>query len=136
MKQLLCLTIAAVTMSVLHGFCSADEKREEKRWFKGVELYSWKDKEGGWVFVLVNGTNRLKTEKEIKGAKDLIRGTEALQKAFAGLAIGEHVTWVHRIKGFEFPPETMRKEIETAAKKARIELQAAPGYLRSFALAI
>jgi hypothetical protein len=123
MKQLLFLTTAAVAMPVLHGFCCADDKREEKRRFKGVELYSWRDKEGGWVFVLVNGTNRLKTEKEVKGAKDLIRGTEALQKALARLAIGEHVAWAHRIKGFEFPPNATRKEIETAAKTAKIELQ-------------
>ena len=125
MKQLLSLTIAAVTMTVLHGCCCADDKREEKRRFKGVELYSWKEKEGGWVFVLINGTNRLKTEKEVKGAKDLIRGTEALQEAFTGLAVGEHVSWSHRIKGFEFPSEVTRKEIETAAKKAKIELRTA-----------
>jgi hypothetical protein len=125
MKQLLSLTIAAVTMTVLLGSCCADDKREEKRRFKGVELYSWKDKGGGWVFVLINGTNRLKTEKEVKGAKDLIRGTEALQKAFTGLAVGERVSWSHRIKGFVFPPEATQKEIEAAAKKAKIELQTA-----------
>jgi hypothetical protein len=125
MKQLLSLTIAAVTMTVLQGSCCADDKREEKRRFKGVELYSWKEKVGGWVFVLINGTNRLKTDKEVKGAKDLIRGTEAVKKAFTGLAVGEHVSWSHRIKGFVFPPEATRKEIETAAKKAKIELQTA-----------
>jgi hypothetical protein len=123
MKQLLWLITAALTMTVLDGFCCADDKREEKHRFKGVELYSWKDKEGGWVFVLVNGTNRLKTEKEVKGAKDLIRSTEALQKAFARLAVGERVSWAHRIKGFEFPPEATRKEVDKAAKKAKIELQ-------------
>jgi hypothetical protein len=125
MKRLLCLTIAAVAITVLHGSCRADDKREEKRRFKGVELYSWQDNEGGWVFVLASGTNRLKTENEIKGAKDLIRGNEALQKAFAGLAVGEHVSWSHLIKGFEFPSEVTRKEIETAAKKAKIELRTA-----------
>jgi hypothetical protein len=73
--------------------------------------------------VLASGTNRLKPEKEVKGAKDLIRGTEVLQKAFAGLAVGEHVSWLHLIKGFEFPPQATRKKIETAARKAKIELQ-------------
>jgi hypothetical protein len=125
MKQLLSLTIAAVTVTFLHGSCSADDKREEKRRFKGVELYSWKDREGGWVFVLINGTNRLKTDKEVKGATDLIRGTEALQKAFTGLAVGETVSWSHRTKGFVFPPEATRKEIATAATKAKIKLQTA-----------
>jgi hypothetical protein len=123
MKQLLCLMTAAVTMTILDGFCCADDKREEKHRFKGVELYSWKDKEGVWVFVLLNGTNRLKTEQQVKGANDLIRGTEVLQKAFARLAVGERVSWAHRIKGFEFPPEATRKEVENAAKKAEIELR-------------
>src|SRR5262249_28652574 len=53
MKQLLCLVTAALTMTILHGVCWADDKRrEEKPRFKGVELYSWKDKEGNWVCVL------------------------------------------------------------------------------------
>ena len=114
---------AAVTMTILDGFCCADDKREEKHRFKGVELYSWKDKEGVWVFRLLNGTNRLKTEKEVKGTKDLIRGTEALQKAFARLAVAERVSWAHRIKGFEFPPEATREEVKNAAKKSKIELR-------------
>jgi hypothetical protein len=46
-KQLLYLTTAAVSMTVLHGLCYADDKREEKRRFKSVELYSWKYQEGG-----------------------------------------------------------------------------------------
>jgi hypothetical protein len=123
MKQPLCLIFAAVTMTVLYGSCWADDKREEKPRFKGAELYSWKDKDGGWVFVLVDGTNRLKTEKEVKGVRNLIQGAEALKKALARLAVGEQVSWSHQIKGFEFPPEATRKEIEKAAKEAKIELR-------------
>jgi hypothetical protein len=122
MKQLLCLITAALAITVLHGLCWADDKREERPRFKGVELYSWKDKADGWVFVLIDGTNRLKTEKEVKGAKNLIRGVEALKKALARLAPGEQVSWAHRIKGFEFPPEETRKEIAKAAKEAKINL--------------
>ena len=88
MKQLLWLITAALTMTVLDGFCCADDKREEKHRFKGVELYSWEDKEGGWVFVLVNGTNRLKTEKQVKGAKDLIRSTEAFRRRLLAWQLG------------------------------------------------
>jgi hypothetical protein len=79
MKQLLCLIIAVLTMTVLHHVCSADEKREEKPRFKGVELYSWKEKGGDWMFVLLDGTNRLKTEEQVKGAKNKVtrcRGPE------------------------------------------------------------
>jgi hypothetical protein len=125
MTQLLCLITGAVTMTVLSSVCFADDKREEKPRFKGVELYSWKDECGDWVFVLANGTNRLKTEMEVKGSKDLITGTDALKKAFARLAVGERVSWVHRIEGFEFPPKATRKELENEAKKAEIDLQTA-----------
>jgi len=123
MKQLLCLIAAAFTMTVLHGVCRADDKREEKPRFKGVELYSWKDKGGDWVFMLLDGTNRLKTEEEVKGAKNQIKGAEDLKKALARLAVGEQVFWTHPIKGFEFPPGVTRKEIEKAAKEAKIDLQ-------------
>ena len=123
MKQLRCLITVGLAMTFLHSVCWADDKREEKPRFKGVELYSWKDKTDGWVFVLVDGTNRLKTEKELKGAKNLIRGSGAVKKALARLAVGEHVSWAHRIKGFEFPPKETQKEIEEAAKKANIDLR-------------
>jgi hypothetical protein len=100
-----------------------EDKREQAPRFKGVELYSWKDKDGGWVFALLDGTNRLKTEEQVKGAKNQIRGAENLKKAFTRLAEGEQVSWTHRIKGFEFPPEATRKEIEKAATEAKIDLE-------------
>jgi len=126
MKQLLCLAIAVLTMTALHRACWADEKREESPRFKGVELYSWKDKGGDWMFVLLDGTNRLKTEEEVKGAKNKVKGAEDLKKALARLAVGEQVSWTHPIKGFEFPPETTRKAVEKAAKEANIKLSGGP----------
>jgi hypothetical protein len=123
MKQLLCVVVAAVTMTVPSGACGPDVKREEKPRFKGVELYSWKDKAGDWRFALLDGTNRLKTEDEVKAAKDQVKGAAELKKAFGRLAVGEQVFWTHLIPGFEFPPETTRKEIEKAAKGARIDLK-------------
>ena len=119
MKQLLWLITAALTMTVLDGFCCADDKREEKHRFKGVELYSWEDKEGGWVFVLVNGTNRLKTEKQVKGAKDLIRSTEALQKAFARLAVGERVSWGIGSKDLSSPQKQRERKSTRQPKRQR-----------------
>jgi hypothetical protein len=101
----------------------AEGQREQKPRFKGVELYSWKDKDGEWVFVLLDGTNRLKTEDQVKGAKNQVRGAEGVKKALTHLAAGEQVSWMHRIKGFEFPPEATRKEIEKAAKETKIDLQ-------------
>jgi hypothetical protein len=126
MKPLLCLLLVVWTMTALQGVGLADEKREEKPRFKGVELYSWKDKGGDWMFVLLSGTNRLKTEEEVKGAKNKVKGDEDLAKALARLAVGERVSWTHRIAGFEFPPEATRKAIEKAAKEASIDLWVAP----------
>jgi hypothetical protein len=122
MKQLLCLIIAVLTMAALHRACWADENREDKPRFKGVELYSWKDKGGDWTFVLLNGTNRLKTEEEVKGAKNKLKGAEDLKKALARLAVGEQVSWTHPINGFEFPPEATQKAVVKAAKEANINL--------------
>jgi hypothetical protein len=119
-KRLLCLVLSA--MAFLPGFPQADEKREEKPRFKGVELYSWKDKGGAWLFVLLDGTNRRKTEAEVKGAKDRLQGVEALKIALGRLAVGEQVFWTHPIAGFVFPPEHTRKAIETAAREAKIKL--------------
>jgi hypothetical protein len=122
-KQLHRLITAALTIAVLVGRCWADDKREEKPRFKGVELYSWKDKSGHWVFTLLDGTNRLKTEEVVKGAKNHIKGVVDLKKALARLAVKEQVSWTHPIKGFEFPPEAVRKEIEKDAKEAKIDLR-------------
>jgi hypothetical protein len=119
----LCLLTIVALMTTLCGISRADDKREEKPRLKGVELYSWKDKSGDWVFVLLNGTNALKNEEKVKEAKGQIKGANELKKALALLAVGEQVSWTHHIKGFEFPPEATRKEIKKAAKEAKIVLR-------------
>lgn len=125
MKLVLSFLSALLASAALAGACRADDKREAKPRFKGVELYSWKDRGGEWVFVLLDGTNREKTEKEVKGAKNLIKGIGDLKKALARLAVGEQVFWTHRIGGFEFPPKATLREIEQAARKAKVELDIA-----------
>jgi hypothetical protein len=122
MKQMLCLTFAALVLAGPAGMCRAEDKREERPRFKGVELYSWKDKGGGWLFVLLDGTNRVKTEAEVKGAKNRIKGAEALKKALARLAVGEQVFWTLRTKGFELPSAEVRKGIDKAGREAKIDL--------------
>lgn len=102
-------------------------QREEKPRFKGVELYSWKEREGKWVFALLDGTNRLKTEEEVKGAKNRCDGVEKLRSALGRLAVEEQVLWAHPIEGFEFPPESNRKEIKKAAEAAKINLTISTG---------
>lgn len=101
----------------------AEEKREEKPRFKGVELYSWKDGTGAWNYVLLSGTNREKQPEVVKGSKNPIKSVEDLKNAIARLAVGEQVAWSHQIPGFEFPPESTRTEIKKAAKAADIVLR-------------
>ena len=126
MKQLASLLLAVLTMTGFFRVCWADEPREEKRRFKGVELYSWKDQGGDWMFVLLDGTNRLKTEEEVKRAEHKVKGVEDLKKALARLAVGEQLSWTHPIQGFAFPPEATRKAIEKAAKEANVHLSVGP----------
>jgi hypothetical protein len=123
MKPLFCLATTVLALAVLWGVCRADEQREEKPRFKGVELYSWKNKGGDWQFVLLNGTNRLKTEAEVKSAKTKVKGAEELKQALARLVVGEQVFWTHPISGFEYPAPGMRQEIAKAAKEAQIDLK-------------
>jgi hypothetical protein len=114
---------AVLTMTAFASVCWADDHREAKPRFKGVELYSWKDKSGDWVFVLLSGTNNEKQTEKVKAAKNQLKGTEEMKKALARLAVGEQVSWTHRIEGFEFPPEGMRKEIKKAAAAAKVKLR-------------
>ena len=123
MKTMQWLFAVVFSMTVFHGISNAEDKREAKPRFKGVELYSWKNQAGDWLFVLLDGTNRQKNEKEVKEAKTQIKGVKDLKKALALLAEGEMVIWSnHRLQGFEFPPEDTRKEIEKVAKDVKLEL--------------
>jgi hypothetical protein len=122
MKHPFLFLVVGMIMTLINSNIRADDKREAKPRFKGVELYSWKDKAGDWIFVLLDGTNREKTEKEVKGTKVQIKGVQELKKALGRLAEDEHVSWSHRIGGFEFPAKATRDDIEAEAKKAKITL--------------
>ena len=123
MKELLCLITAILAMTGPVRDLLGGPQREAKPRFKGVEFYSWKDGGGDWIFALLDGTNESKVPEEVKATKTPIKGVEELKKALARLAVGEYVYWTHMIEGFEFPPEAMQKEIEEAAKRAKIELR-------------
>lgn len=99
----------------------ATPKPAEKS-FKGMELYSWKGPHGVWSFALLPGTNRLKTEDEVKKPENRIRGLALLKERLASLAKGEEVFWNAPAAGFELPDERIRTDIAAAAKKAGVEL--------------
>ena len=102
----------------------AQAKREPAPRFKGVEMYSWKDAKGEWVFALLDGTNREKTTAEIKEKKNQIAGVAKLKTALGLLAEKEMVFWSHTITGFEFPPKAVLDDVKKAAKAAKLELTA------------
>lgn len=121
MKSML---VAGIVLMFAVPVAYGDEpQREPKPRFKGVELYSWKDNKNGWQFALLDGTNRLKTEKEVKTAPTIYSGIDKLSEAFHRLAVGEMVFWSHPIEGFVFPPEADLKAIDAAAKAAKIKLE-------------
>ena len=91
--------------------------REENKRTKGVELYGWKI-DGEWVFVLVDGTNRIKSEKEIKANRHPLRGLQELEQTLYTLAIGEQVVW----RGLEESTEELRREIKKATTAAGVKL--------------
>jgi len=124
MKFLLCLIYGLPLICLNMTSPVVGAEREEKARFKGVELYSWQaaGDDGKWTFVLVNGTNRLKVEDDIKKNPDALKGVEPLKKALALLAKGEMVIWLHHVKGFEFPAPRVQKEIAVAAKSAGVDL--------------
>jgi hypothetical protein len=61
--------------------------------FKGVELYSWQDKEGAFRYALHWGTNRAKEEREIKFPSCVLESASAVKRALNRLAPGEWVFW-------------------------------------------
>lgn len=111
MKQLRYLLTAVLTITLLPCVSMA----------KGTELYSWKDKKGDWMFVLMIGTNRIKSEKEVKESQNQYKSTTEVRKALGARAVGAQVFWID-LNGFAYPPKALRREIEKAAKEASIDL--------------
>jgi hypothetical protein len=118
--------LAALVLFAVPGARADEPKREPKPRFKGVEVYSWKDDKGAWHYAILDGTNRNKTEPEVKAAKTVYAGTEKFVAALKLLAEGENASWSHNVKGFEYPPAADLKTIDAAAKAAKIELYRAP----------
>ncbi len=73
--------------------------------FKGIELYSWQDPATQkWRFVLLAGTNRIKTPAEIMAGQAAIGSVEALKEQLSRLAPEESVFWLVPDSRFALPP--------------------------------
>ncbi len=84
---------------------------------KGYELYSWQEG-ADWQFALLIGTNREKTEDEVRAATVSLT---ALQDALAQLPAGEQIFWVERA-GFPLPDGTVREAVQSACEAGGLEL--------------
>ena len=89
------------------AFSAAAADRAATPEFKGMELYSWKPAGKDWHFSLLIGTNRLKTDEEIRKPEQTIVGVKELKKRLAKLAEGENVAWRNLAKE-PFPQELAR----------------------------
>jgi hypothetical protein len=85
---------------------------------KGVELYTWTE-QGDWRFSLLPGTNRLKSEGEIRAAAAALEGAGDLKRALGKLPRGETVVW----SGPEWPDEGRRGEIAALCRALSLALQ-------------
>jgi hypothetical protein len=80
-----------VTLAILCGCTTYEPVRSEQAAFKGMELYSWQDDDGRWLFSIMLGTNRIKTLSEIKASPI---GIAEVKQQFCQLAGGEQVFWM------------------------------------------
>lgn len=122
MTKLISYVGIAFAMIAMPAICWADDEREAHPRFKGTELYSWKDEGDKWVFTLRHGTNWIMPEEIVKNIAGQIRSVEGLSNAFARLSLGESVFWIHRVPGFEYPPEATIERIKEVAREAEINL--------------
>ena len=142
-----------VTMLVLAGCGAAQQPRplatdrtdSLPRSPKGYELYSWYDNEASdWRYVLMTGTNRLKTYEEMVSGEGEVagddwvslaaRGTEQLIAVLARLPRDEQVIWMGEewLRGagqspgkIRLPGKSIISEIEGYCRQRGIRLEIA-----------
>jgi hypothetical protein len=93
--------------------------------FKGVELYSWRGANtDDWQFVLLPGTNRLKTTQEILAYDQVLRSVEELKDRLAQLAPSEQVFWsVPDAKIFSLPTREVIDDLIDYAETVNVDIQ-------------
>jgi hypothetical protein len=113
------------------GFCSKEvlidvaPLGEEKKVgtlksMKGWELYVWQE-DGKTLYSLLTGTNRNKTDDEIK--KAAVKGVEEIKLKLDGLKVGEYVTISGRKQG-DHPPKGVTEELIEHCKKGGLNVSA------------
>ena len=113
-------------ISVWFG-ASSQISRADQTAFKGLELYSWQDENGGWQYSILEGTNRNKTLEEVQAIPLDLQG---VKNAIAKMAIGESLFWMNRVQDtasgqmlqLSFPPDEVVNELTEFAREKQVEL--------------
>ncbi len=91
--------------------------------FKGVELYSWRGAENRWQFALVPGTNREKSEQEVKSEAACIHTLPQVRRILSELDGKDEVFWIERRSmRFELPSPTTVANVSAAATSGGSQL--------------
>jgi diacylglycerol kinase len=101
--------------------------RAEQTAFKGMELYSWQNEDGGWQYAILEGTNRNKTLEEVQATPLDLQG---VKNAIAKMAVGESLFWMNSVYDtrssqtlhLPFPPDTIVDELMGFAREAQVDL--------------
>jgi len=101
--------------------------RAEQPAFKGMELYSWQNKNGDWQYAVLEGTNRNKTSAEVQAAPLDLQG---VKNEIAQMAVGESLSWTNDVYdpsasqsvNFSFPPDAVVNELKEFARQKQVDL--------------
>ena len=106
---------------------SAQTSRAEQTAFKGMELYAWQNRTGGWQYAVLDGTNRNKTLAEVQAAPLDLRGVKI---AIGQMAVGEALFWMNnaydsntnQALNLPLPPQAIVDDIVGFAHEKQVDL--------------
>ena len=104
-------------------------KRTERLAFKGMELYSWQNVDGDWLFSILFGTNRNKTIKEVKA---FVMDISEIEDCFCNMPVGENIFWLSsaqdtttsEMRTFPQPPDNIINEVKERAVSCSVNITA------------
>jgi len=106
---------------------SPEGSHTEQTAFKGMELYSWQNKAGGWQYAILQGTNRNKTLEEVQATPLDLQGVKI---TITKMAVGESLFWMNSVSDpslgqtlkLPFPPNTIVDELTNFARKKQVAI--------------
>jgi diacylglycerol kinase (ATP) len=106
---------------------SPQVSRARQTAFKGMELYSWQNKNREWRYAVLEGTNRNKTLAEIQATPI---DSQGVKNAIAQMAVSESLFWTNKVYDsgsnqtvkLPFPPEAVVNELKEFAHEKQIDL--------------